>query len=81
MRAGGLGAQLPPPKDMVPKADQVNQLKQREQKNFVKANMNKAIFEMQPPASKGAAAADDNVIAGKNKNYGKVPNYINKFKN
>ena len=49
----------------------------RENKNFVKQNMKKAIFEMQPPAQ---AAAQDNTIAGKNKNYGKVPSYINKYK-
>ena len=39
---------LPPPKEAVPKASEVNQLKSREQKNFVKANMHKAIFEMKP---------------------------------
>ncbi len=38
--------------------------------------MNKAIFEMQPPAAKNA---EEPTIAGKNKNYGKVPSYINKY--
>ena len=73
------GSQKVLTKDAVPKADQLNALKQREQKNYVKANMNKAIFEMKPPDSK--QENDENVIAGKNKNYGKVPNYLNKFKN
>ena len=68
---------MPPTKDSVPRADQVNSLKQREQKNFVKANMNKAIFDMQPPASKAAPAEG----IAKTKNYGKVPSYINKYKN
>ena len=40
--------------------------------------MNKAIFEMNPPKQ---AAQDEATIAGKNKNYGKVPNYLNKYKN
>ena len=40
--------------------------------------MKAAIFEMQPP---GRGAAEDGTVAGKNKNYGKVPSYINKFKN
>ena len=65
-------------KDAVPKAAEVNKLKQRENKNFVKANVNKAIFEMQPPESKNG---NDGKIAGANKNYGKVPSYINKYKN
>ena len=42
--------------------------------------MNKAIYDMQPPSKAGAAAEEGNV-AGKNKNYGKVPNYLNKYKN
>jgi len=33
-------------------------LKQREQKNFVKENMNKAIFDLAPP-TKDVAAPDD----------------------
>ena len=44
----------------------------------MKDNMNKAIFEMNPPKQ---AAQDEATIAGKNKNYGKVPNYLNKYKN
>lgn len=68
------------PKDAVPRASELAQLNPRQPKNHVKANMNKAIFEMQPP-QKQAAAAEENAIAGKNKNYGKVPSYINKFKN
>ena len=72
-------AQAPPPKEAVPKADQPAALKQREQKNYVKDNMNKAIFELQPPAAKAAAAEE--TVAGPNKNYGKVPSYINKYKN
>ena len=30
---------------------------------------------------KQQAAAEEETIAGKNKNYGKVPSYINKYKN
>ena len=32
----------------VPKATEVNTLKQRESKNYVHANVNKAVFDMQP---------------------------------
>ena len=40
--------------------------------------MNKAIFELQPPTK---SAAEEQTIAGPNKNYGKVPSYLNKYKN
>ena len=44
--------------------------------------MKKAIFEMQPGGKPEAAAQEPaQVIAGANKNYGKVPSYLNKFKN
>lgn len=62
----------------MPRANDVGQLKRGEQKNYVKDNMNKAIFDMQPPSK---AAAEESTIAGKNKNFGKVPSYINKYKN
>ena len=62
----------------MPRANEVASLQPRQQKNFVKANLNKAVFEMKP---KQQAAADEQSIAGKNKNYGKVPSYINKYKN
>ena len=39
--------------------------------------MNKAIFDMQPPAAQQSLEPS---IAGPNKNYGKVPSYINKFR-
>lgn len=51
-------------------------MKHRESKNFVKNNVNKAMNDMLPP--KQAAAADAS-IAGKNKNYGKVPSYLKKY--
>lgn len=63
-------------KDNVPKANEVASLQPRQQKNFVKANLNKAAFEMKP---KQQAAAEEETIAGKNKNYGKVPSYLNKY--
>jgi len=43
----------------------------------VKANVHKAIFELKPDQQ---SASGDTAVGG-NKNYGKVPNYINKFKN
>ncbi len=49
--SSGSQRHIVPQKESVPKADEVNKLKQREQHNFVKDNMNKAIFEMQPPAA------------------------------
>ena len=64
----------------MPRASELASLNPRQPKNHVKANVNKAVFEMQPN-QKSAAAAEENKIAGKNKNYGKVPNYLNKFKN
>ena len=39
--------------------------------------MNKAIFDMKPPESKNGK---DSGVAGSNKNYGKVPAYLNKYK-
>jgi len=35
-------------KDSVPKSSDINQLNKREQKNFVKANVHKAVFELKP---------------------------------
>ena len=65
-------------KDAVPRAAEVNTLKQRESKNFVKDNVNKAIFELAPPQKPEVEAGGAKSL---NKNYGKVPSYINKFKN
>jgi hypothetical protein len=65
-------------KDAVPTSGDVNQINKREPKNFVKANMKKAIFEMQPPTS---GKQNEGEVAGPNRNFGKVPSYINKFKN
>lgn len=61
----------------MPRADEVNELKQREHKNFVKDNVKKAVFEMQPPQKNNSQSP---ALAAANKNYGKVPSYINKFK-
>ena len=36
----------------VPKANEVMSLKERERKNYVHANVNKAAFEMKPPEAK-----------------------------
>ena len=78
-----MGGAQPATKAGVPKASDLASLKQRQPKNFVKANVNKAAFEMQPPAKQGGAAAqggEDGAIHGKNKNDGKVPSYLNKYK-
>ena len=64
-------------KAAVPRADDVNELQPRQDKNFVKNNVKKAVYEMQPPKEQ----IDAPTIAGANKNYGKVPNYLNKYKN
>ena len=63
-------------KEAVPRSNDTNAINSRQQKNFVKDNTNKAIFGLKPPTSK---AADEQTIAGKNKNYGKVPSYLNKY--
>lgn len=43
----------------------------------MKENLNKAVFEMKPPSRPSKAEPDVKQI---NKSYGKVPNYLNKFK-
>ena len=58
----------------MPKANELNTLKQRETKNYVHANVNKAVFEMQP---KTVSQAQDETF--KHKNQGKVPNYLKKY--
>ena len=65
-------------KEAVPRSNDTNAINSRQQKNFVKDNTNKAIFGLKPPSAK---ANEEATIAGKNKNYGKVPNYLNKYKN
>lgn len=63
-------------KATVPKANEVVKLGEREKKNYVKDNFNKAVFEMKPPQK---AEKVEEVAKEINKNYGKVPNYLNKF--
>ena len=46
-------------------------------KNYIKENLNKAVFEMRPP-SKPEKLDDD--AKKLNKNYGKVPTYLNRYK-
>ena len=73
-------------KDAVPKSNQTLKLKEREDKNYIKANLNKVVFDMKPDGRQsadgqsrsGAAAANANA---QHKNYGKVPSYLNKYKN
>ena len=38
------------PKESVPKANELNRLQERNKKNYVKDNLNKAVFEMRPPS-------------------------------
>jgi hypothetical protein len=64
-------------KDSVPKASDLNKLKERQQKNYIKENLNKAVFEMKPPSRPNKPEDDVKTL---NKNYGKVPNYLNKYK-
>ena len=58
----------------VPKASELNTLKQRETKNYVHANVNKAVFDMQPKQPK-----ETQEETFKHKNQGKVPSYLNKY--
>ena len=58
----------------VPKANDVLTLKERQRKNYVNANVNKAVFEMQPKSLKAPQ-----VEQYKHKNQGKVPTYLNKY--
>lgn len=64
-------------KDSVPKANELAKLKNREKKNFLKENLNKAVFEMKPPSRPSKADEDAKQL---NKHYGKIPNYLNKYK-
>jgi hypothetical protein len=52
-------------------------LNERNQKNYIKDNLNKAVFEMRPP-SKPEKQEDD--AKKLNKNFGKVPTYLNRYK-
>jgi hypothetical protein len=58
----------------VPRANDLAQLNERKNVNYVKENHKKAVYDMKPPMK---AEKDDHKTV--NKNYGKVPNYINKF--
>lgn len=60
----------------VPKANDLAKLNDRKQKNYIKDNLNKAVFDMKPPVKAEKADGDAKKA---NKNYGKVPNYLNKF--
>ena len=42
-------------KDAVPKSNEVNKLKQRNDKNFIKDNLNKVVFEKPPQDGKKSA--------------------------
>ena len=64
-------------KDNVPKANELNRLNDRKQRNIVKENFEKVVYEMKPPSRRDKAEEEARRI---NKNYGKVPNYLNRFK-
>jgi hypothetical protein len=64
-------------KESVPKANELNRLKERQNKNYIKDNLNKAVFELKPP-SRPEKPEDD--LIKKRKDYGKIPTYINKYK-
>ena len=69
-------------KDAVPKSNETLALKKRQEKNFVKDNLNKVVFEMKPKdqqSNAGDAAAVQDSAAAQHKNYGKVPSYLNKY--
>lgn len=63
-----------PRKAEVPKANDTLKLNQRQNKNYVQGNVNKAVFEMKPKETKG-----NEQELFKHKNQGKVPNYLNKY--
>ena len=60
-------------KDGVPKASELNQLNDRKKTNFVKNNFKQAAFDMKPPLQANKEEVK------KPQNYGKVPQYLNKF--
>ena len=69
-------------KDAVPRSNETNKLKQRADKNFIKGNFNKVVFEMKPGDGKSVAGEEPKSAAGgQHKNYGKIPSYLNKYKN
>lgn len=51
----------------VPKANELSKLNERKQKNYVKENLNKVVFDMKPPV-KAEKIEDD--VKKLNKNYG-----------
>lgn len=65
-------------KEGVPKAHEKGQIQQRKEKNYISGNMKSVIFEMQPKQ-----VQPKNEVAGKqlHKNFGKIPKYINNYKN
>jgi len=60
----------------VPRANELNKLGQRKEVNHVKGNLNAAVFEMKPPAPR-----EENNMAYQHKDNGRIPSYINKYKN
>lgn len=70
------GRQIVGQKESVPKANDLNQLKERKPKNYIKDNLNKAVFEMKPPSRPSKQEEEPK----KRKDYGKIPTYINKYK-
>lgn len=58
----------------MPRANDLLQVNERKNVNYVNKNHDKAIYDMKPPMK--AEKGDPKMV---NKNYGKVPNYINKF--
>lgn len=66
-------------KELVPKSHDPEQLRPRHERNYVKENLNKAIYE-QPP-SVHASANKQGQLDGiyKHRSQGKVPKYLNKY--
>ena len=64
-----------PPIRGVPKANDLGQLKERESKNFIRNNRMDSMDRVTKKTERRRSYDHT-----QNKNYGKVPNYLNKFK-
>lgn len=71
----------PDRKGPVPSAKDLNQLNERQNKNFVRQNLKKVVFDKQSEAKR--MKSPDEMAALKpqmHKNHGQVPNYIQKYR-
>jgi len=64
-------------KESVPKAHELNRLNDRLQRNYVKENYEKNANDLKPPSRHDKAEEEALRV---NKNFGKVPNYLNRYK-